>query len=151
MSDEDDTPGGQASQNVQARMAQRFGSTAEGSTASGDRQEDESTTEDAGTAEKEVSSENARNAWNAESVKSAWTGLTVYLPDHLREGLDDEYRRLDYELGGEAVNGETLKKDRHFKPLLVALGMERMAGMDRDELMECMERMMRHEFPESSE
>jgi hypothetical protein len=137
MPEDEETPGEQQSRGVRDRMARRL---------SGDE-------ENAVDSKNDMSAENVspdsteQSAWDVESVKDAWNGMTVYLPDHLREGLDDEYRRIDYELGGE-VDGDTLKKDRHFKPLLIALGMERMAGMGGDELVESIERMEREELPD---
>lgn len=135
MSDEE-TPGEEQSRGVRDRMARRLG-----------EEENAENEEKSMSAENATPDENEQNAWDVESVKDAWNGMTVYLPDHLREGLDDEYRRIDYELGGE-IDGESLKKDRHFKPLLIALGMERMAGMGSEELVEHIERMEREELPE---
>lgn len=82
----------------------------------------------------------AGNAWNVKNVKNAWNGNTVYLPEHLDALLDDEYDRLVYELD------RTVKKDRHYKPFVVALGLQQLAELDRSELMERMEQMEREEL-----
>ena len=163
MSDQDDTPGEEASRDVKSRMARRLGGddqersdrNAENEENAGRSMNEQSDTADTRKSSSEntmsaESSPKSENAWNAENVKDAWTGVTVYLPDHLREALDDEYRRLDYELGGE-IGAEDLRKDRHYKPFVMALGMERLASMEEDELTERMERMMRHELPEEEE
>jgi len=156
MSDQEETPGDEASQSVQNRMAARFetdhddGGETETGESSGQPSSHQSDTgsdaEPTQSAQRSENEGNAQSAWNAKNVKSEWTGVTVYLPDHLRNALDDEYRRLDFEVGGEGPNGESLRKDRHFKPLVMALGMERMSGMEGQELMERMERMVRHEL-----
>lgn len=85
--------------------------------------------------ESDESEQSVGSAWNVENVKQDWTGNTVYLPDPLDEAFDDEFRRLNYESGGE------LKKDRHYKPLVVHLGLERIAEMDGNEVLSLMERM----------
>lgn len=88
-----------------------------------------------GSAMNAVTAEDAMNAWSVKNVKSDWNGKTVYLPDHLDELLNDEYDRLVYELDRE------IKKDRHYKPLIIALALDRLEGMERDELTAFMERM----------
>jgi hypothetical protein len=82
----------------------------------------------------------AGSAWNVENVKQAWKGLTVYLPDEVDSEVDDEWSRLNYVADGD------YKKDRHFKPFLVRLGLERMAEMEGEELDERIERMRRMEW-----
>jgi hypothetical protein len=82
-----------------------------------------------------MSADDAMNAWSVKNVKSDWNGKTVYLPDHLDELLNNEYDRLVYELDRE------IKKDRHYKPLIIALALDRLEGMERDELTAFMERM----------
>jgi hypothetical protein len=134
----EDPPGEEQSEEVKERLSRRFG----------DEGEDDSDTDmNANTDTTAESAERAKNAWNAESVKDAWRGMTVYLPEDLRDHLDDEYRRVDFELSGE-VDGEQLRKDRHYKPLLIALGLERMEDMKEDELTAFIERMQCGEFSE---
>jgi len=82
-----------------------------------------------------MNEDSAVSAWSVKNVKSDWNGKTVYLPDHLDELLNDEYDRLVYELDRE------IKKDRHYKPLIIALALDRLEGMERDELTAFMERM----------
>ena len=79
------------------------------------------------------------NAWNVKSVKKAWTGNTVYLPDVLHEPLKDEYDRLNY------ICDFDIQKDRDYKPLVIALGLERIERMESEEVKEALERMTQEE------
>lgn len=135
----EDSPGEEQSEEVKERLAARFGDET--------NDENDKNTMNADTATTDQSAQSAGNAWNVESVKDAWRGMTAYLPDELRERLDDEYRRVDYELSGE-VGDEQLRKDRHYKPLVIALGLERIEEMDGEELEEFIERMEGGEFSE---
>jgi hypothetical protein len=116
---------------VTDRLASRFEQEAEAEERAGD----------------EVSSQNATNATNATNgkregkvpnVKNAWNAKSIYLPDDLDRDLTREYKRLDLELDGEL---DGFKKTRHFYPLVIAAGLERLDGMERDELMERIERI----------
>jgi len=137
-----ESPGEEQSEDVKERLSRRFNAEEDGSNTA-----NEENTMNADTAEPDQSAQSSENAWNAESVKDAWRGMTVYLPEELRDRHDDEYRRVDYELSGE-VGGEQLRKDRHYKPLVIALGLERIEEMDGEELEAFIDRMERGEFSE---
>ena len=93
--------------------------------------------------EEEKDDSNAMNAmreesvWNVGNVKKEWKGWTVYLPEEYLDDVQDESKLLDVRLDRE------VRMDRHFKPLLVALGMERLERMDDKEVVEFLERMER--------
>ncbi|ELZ96077.1 hypothetical protein C440_05787 [Haloferax mucosum ATCC BAA-1512] len=76
-------------------------------------------------AEKQV---RVTNPWDAESVKSAWNGVTVYLPDPMKKRLDKQYQRLNYECDFEIL------KDRHLKPLVIEYGLDAVAEMEPDDV-----------------
>lgn len=116
MTDEDDT---------KDRLANRFESD-DGTDAQSDKSE--------------KSSWNAKNAWNPSSIKKDWTGNTVYLPDTLDAAFDDEYDRLRYLLDRK------ITKDRHYKPLVVSLGLEQLASMDDEEIEDAIEAMVQGEL-----
>ncbi|AKU08128.1 hypothetical protein [Haloferax gibbonsii] len=55
-------------------------------------------------------------------VKSEWVGITIYLPESLREELELVFR--EHSLESKRSNDADLKKLRHYYPLVVALGLE---------------------------
>ncbi|WP_458189773.1 hypothetical protein [Haladaptatus sp. NG-WS-4] len=88
---------------------------------------------------KSDSSVNAKNDGKAKNVKKDWNARSVYLSDDLDRKVSTGYKRLDLEL--EMEFGETVKKTRHFYPLVFELGLERMEELEPQELMERIERM----------
>jgi len=83
----------------------------------------------------------AESAWRAEKIKRDWDGnKSVYLPEALGDQLDDEFRRVQYELGGD------VKKDRHYKPLVVLLGLEALGELDGAALAEEVRRLVQMEW-----
>jgi hypothetical protein len=82
--------------------------------------------------------ENAQKAQNAGNVKEDWNVRSFYLDDDLNSDLSTAFKRLDLELS-EADTGVDLKKTRHFYPLIVELGLERLEGMDVTEVTERLE------------
>ncbi len=85
------------------------------------------------------SSGNEKNGGKAKNVKKDWNARSVYLSDDLDRKVSTGYKRLDLEL--EMEFGETVKKTRHFYPLVFELGLERMEELELQELMERIERM----------
>ena len=76
---------------------------------------------------------------NAQNVKKEWNVRSFYLNDDLNHDLSTAFKRLDLELS-EADANIQLKKTRHFYPLIVELGLERMEEMDVTEIQERLER-----------
>ena len=106
---------------VTDRVASRFGSD----------DEDDDTSE---TSENDMNAQSSSKASSSQSVtnvKNAWKAKTVYLPDSLHDELGTAYKRLDLDLDNDF---EELRKTRHFYPLLVAAGLERMESMERKEV-----------------
>ncbi len=93
-------------------------------------------------AEPEQSEQNEsteQNEWDVENVKNAWNANTFLLPDSLDERFDDEYGRLNWQTDGD------FKKDRHYKPLVVYLGLEQLADKEGEEVSALLQRMERKE------
>jgi len=86
------------------------------------------------------SDQSDKNVWNVGNVKEEWKGWTVYLPEEYLDDVKDESKLLDVRLDRD------VKMDRHFKPALIALGMERMEGMEDEEISAFLERMERGEL-----
>lgn len=85
----------------------------------------------------ERAARNEQNARKAQNVKKAWNAITVYLPDEIEREYSKAYKRLDLELMDEP--DLTLKKTRHYNPLIIELGVERLEQMERNEIKERME------------
>ncbi|WP_440010529.1 hypothetical protein [Halomicrococcus sp. SG-WS-1] len=66
------------------------------------------------------------------SVKDDRVGTYMYLPEDQRAELDFAYKELS--LVYERAFGEELEKNRHFYPMLVEAGLERLDGLDGDDL-----------------
>lgn len=66
------------------------------------------------------------------SVKDDRVGTYMYLPENQRTELDFTYKELS--LTYERAFGEELEKNRHFYPLLVKAGLERLDGLDSDDI-----------------
>lgn len=65
-------------------------------------------------------------------VKEEWVGMTVYLPSSMRDELNLLFQQYKYECKRD---GDTdLKKLRHFYPLVVALGLERLEKTETGDL-----------------
>lgn len=65
-------------------------------------------------------------------VKEEWTGMTIYLPKSLRDDLDLVFQKHSYECKRTA--DMELKKLRHYYPLLVALGVERLEKTSTEDI-----------------
>jgi len=92
--------------------------------------------------ENEQKAQNAKNAQKSEkelpNIKEAWTAKSVYLPDELQDELGKAYKQLDLDLDDDL---EQFEKTRHFYPLLIMEGIERVESMESNELLERLERV----------
>lgn len=68
------------------------------------------------------------------TIKDAWTNHSVYLDDELADTLSSQYKKLDWQLDDEY--DLSIQKTRHYYPLVVALGLERVAELDSKEIKE---------------
>jgi hypothetical protein len=116
---------------VKDRFASRFENEDEGS---------ESQTE-----QMDKSSRNAKKAGNkgkaqtAKNIKKEWNTFTFYLDDELGGRLNRLYKKLDWQLADE--HDVSLSKTRHYYPLVVQLGVERLDSLDRSEVKERLEEL----------
>ena len=128
MSNDDST------EEIQNRVAQRFDT---------DEAPDESSSEERSSGKIEQNrSEGAKieqSAQKAKNVKKAWNATSVYLPDELDTKLSTVYKRVDLQLSEDA--GRSIKKTRHYYPLVVALGLERLERMEGNEIIERMDEL----------
>lgn len=85
------------------------------------------------------SSSTSMNATKSKNVKEDWNATTIYLPDKLDREFSTAYKRADLELS--EVSDRSLKKTRHYYPLIVALGLERLESMDSNEVMEELDKL----------
>jgi hypothetical protein len=81
---------------------------------------------------------NAQSSQKAKNIKEEWNVRSFYLSDDLDGRLSTAFKRLDLDLS-ESDNDIDLKKTRHFYPLLVELGLERLEEMDVTEVTERLE------------
>ena len=89
-------------------------------------------------AQKSQNNKNANNSKNAKNIKKEWNVRSFYLSDDLNDELTTAFKRLDLDLD-EADTDINLKKTRHFYPLLVELGLERLEELEVTEVTERLE------------
>ena len=115
------------------RLSRRFDND---SPEDNDNSESESDTDHASS--KSQSSRNAQKSQKPQNVKKEWNVRSIYLDDTLESELTTLFKRLDLELS-EAETDLELQKTRHFYPLIVELGLERLEEMDVTEITEKLE------------
>jgi hypothetical protein len=115
------------------RLSRRFDND---SPEDNDNSESESDTDHASS--KSQSSRNAQKSQKPQNVKKEWNVRSIYLDDSLESELTTLFKRLDLELS-EAETDLELQKTRHFYPLIVELGLERLEEMDVTEITDQLE------------
>lgn len=78
--------------------------------------------------------------WDVESIRDEWNPNSVRLPDSIQAPFGSEYKRLDYLLEQTEADFK-FGKDRYYKPLVVALGVQAVQEMDTEEIVELVEKM----------
>ena len=68
------------------------------------------------------------------NIKEDWTNHSVYLPDHLTADLGRQYKYLDLDL--DEKFGFSIQKTRHYYPLVVKLGLERLDELESKDIKE---------------
>lgn len=90
--------------------------------------------------EADVDQGSGRSEWDVDSISSAWRANQVRLPESIQGPFDTEHKRLDFEL--EQLDADVeYSKDRHYKPLVVALGLRELQGADADEIAGLLEQL----------
>jgi hypothetical protein len=115
------------------RLSRRFDNDSPEDT---DNSESESDTDHASS--KSQSGKNAQKSQKPQNVKKEWNVRSIYLDDTLESELTTLFKRLDLELS-EAETDLELQKTRHFYPLIVELGLERLEEMDVTEITDQLE------------
>ena len=105
---------------------------------------DGSDTADTTDAEDAPDTETPKNAWDVESIRDAWTPNSVRLPDSLQRRFNAYHSSVESEFALEGV-ARDYAKDRHFKPLVVALGLAQINEMDTDEIVDVLNHLEQHE------
>jgi hypothetical protein len=113
---------------VTDRVASRFGED--------DDTEEPSRSQNETNEQKSQNETNANTSQSVMNVKNAWNAKTVYLPDELHDEMGTAYKRLDLNLDDDF---DELRKTRHFYPLLIAVGLERLEDMESKEVIERLE------------
>jgi LPS O-antigen subunit length determinant protein (WzzB/FepE family) len=85
------------------------------------------------------SDRNAQTSQKAQNIKKEWNVRSVYLSDDLDDELTTAFKRLDLEID-QIDTDIDLKKTRHFYPLIVELGLERLEELEVTEVTEYLER-----------
>lgn len=80
----------------------------------------------------------AQTSQKAQNIKEEWNVRSFYLSDDLDDRVSTAFKRLDLDLS-ESDSDIDLKKTRHFYPLLVELGLERLEEMEVTEVTEQLE------------
>lgn len=120
------------SDDLNDRLSRRFESSDQES--EGDS-EDESRS--ANKSQTSVKEQTGKTSVKAQNIKKEWNVRSFYLDDELNSELTTVFKRLDFELSEQA--DIDLQKTRHFYPLVVQLGLERLDRMDLTEITERLE------------
>jgi len=100
-----------------------------------DNQDDESN-EDA------ADGKDANGPWDVESIRDAWHPNSVRLPDPLQRRFQAYHSRVESELTLDGLD-RPYGKDRYYKPLVVALGLRELDGMDTADVLEALDELER--------
>jgi len=77
----------------------------------------------------------SQNAQNTTNIKKEWNVRSFYPSDDLDDDVTTAFKRLDLDLDGTDADID-LKKTRHFDPLIIELGLERLESMEVTEHLE---------------
>lgn len=122
------------SDEIDDRLSRRFDDDQndENETTSGESQNDMDSGQSGGERKPQTSQK-------AQNIKKEWNVRSFYLDDDLDSNLTTAFKRLNLSLS-EADAEVNLKKTRHFYPLIVELGLERLEEMGVTEVTEQLER-----------
>ena len=95
--------------------------------------EETETTETRSSAETRVTSSSSETKETSKTnIKDEWNGRTIYIPDSILDDMEDTY--LESQLKLRKAGRDEFKKNRHFYPLLVQLGLEALSDTEADEI-----------------
>ena len=84
------------------------------------------------------------SAWDVESIREDWNPNSIRLPDHLQRRFDAYHKRLDWQMHTD----REFKKDRHYKPLVIALGLRELQEMDADSVLDSLDELESNQIVE---
>lgn len=84
-------------------------------------------------------SKTSQKSQNAQNIKKEWNVRSFYLDDDLERELTTAFKRLDLELA-ETDTDINLKKTRHFYPMIVSLGLDKLEELEVTEVTEQLEK-----------
>lgn len=119
------------SDEIDERLSQRFESD-EGEDEQPQSEDSDMSSNDSQTNKTAQTSQNAQKPKN---IKKEWNVRSFYLDDDLDANLSMMFKRLDLRLS-ETDTDVDIKKTRHFYPLIVELGLERLEEMESTEVTE---------------
>lgn len=82
--------------------------------------------------------ETSQKSQKVKNIKKEWNVRSIYLDDDLNTRVTTAFKRLDLDVSKSEADID-LKKTRHFYPLLVQLGLERLEEMEVAEVTERLE------------
>jgi len=106
--------------------------------------EDDATHTDGGTKTADAS---IGDEWTVQSIREEWNTLNVRLPDYLMRRFNSYHKRLDWELSKQGSTRD-FKKDRHYKPLVIALGLREIEDIEAEQLTELLIELERNQIVE---
>jgi hypothetical protein len=109
-----------------------------------DTSKDGQTHADGGT---ETADPSISDEWTVQSIREEWNTLNVRLPDYLMRRFNSYHKRLDWELSKQGSTRE-FQKDRHYKPLVIALGLREIEDIEAEELTELLIELERNQIVE---
>lgn len=120
------------SDSVKDRFAERF---------EGEEDEQSENEQQEKTEQKKKTEEQKKSSKKEKKVntKKDWTNHSIYLNNVLAADLSRSYKRLDLDLDEEY--GKSIKKTRHYYPLIIKLGLERLEELEVKEVKEKIESM----------
>ena len=116
------------SDDVKNRFAERFQND--------EKSEQEQTEQRSKTVKKDKPDQTVKSSASEQTdkkanIKQEWTNHSVYLPDELTDSLGRRYKYLDLDLDEEF--DLSIQKTRHYYPLIVKLGLERLDELSSKE------------------
>ena len=122
-------------EDVKSRFARRFDDD-------GDESSEDEPAVDNGGARTDRNAMNAgteQKSKRAKNVKKEWNAKSVYLPNEIERFLSRTYKKLDWQLDED--EGISIKKTRHYYPLVIMLGLERLESMESTEIKDRLEEL----------
>jgi len=84
-------------------------------------------------------------AWDVSSIAEHWHANQVRLPEGLQRRYNAQHKRMEVQL---LDSDREMSKDRHYKPLVIALGLARLKELDTDEIEAALDQLERVEHLE---